>query len=426
MTHFTKPFWTLPALWLLLMVLLVAGCSEPPSSPAPRAAGPDASLIQQEPTLRVRVAEAVGRAVLGGDGLRIGGADGSSGRTFPAPVTVQRDGGRFLVKDGRGRTVASPAEVMQVRSPRGTVQLDGRAYPQSLSLVASDAQRFDVINHVGLETYLPGVLSKELYGSWDEQAYAAQAIAARSYALFQRARQQGRHYDVAGTVADQVYGGSASSQKARDAVQRTRGQVLTDHGRVIPAFFSSACGGRAQDAGAIFAHYGESVQADPLNSGRTGNWCQISPHAQWGPVLRDTDALTKRLARWGRINEHDVARLRELRAVKVAGRSRSGRPTRFVLTGVSGQRCAMGAEDFRFACNQPHPELPELTKGRQLKSSQVNVRVMGNLTRFTGGRGFGHGVGLCQWGAQGMALRGHDAMTILGTFYPGAGVRRLY
>jgi stage II sporulation protein D len=129
---------------------------------------------------------------------------------------------------------------------------------------------------------------------------------------------------------------------------------------------------------------------------------------------------------WGRSNGHAVRGLDGLTAIEVSGRNSVGRPTHFTLTDRAGRRFALRCEPFRFACNYTGGRATALGKSQRLLSSFVRPSVNGGTVRFTDGRGYGHGVGMCQWGAQGMARAGHNHPAILKQYYPGAQVSRLY
>ncbi|HEX7010415.1 MAG TPA: SpoIID/LytB domain-containing protein, partial [Phycisphaeraceae bacterium] len=350
-------------------------------------------------------------------------------RSFTPPLLVYRHAGRFILQDGHQRSMAwaLPRLRVEAASGDGLLSIDGHRYPDAVVLAPQEqGDRFDVINHVPLERYLPGVLERELYGQWHPEAFVAQAVAARSYALFERQLHAQRAYDLESTTASQVYRGAATNPKAVEAVQRTRGMVLVHAGRIVPAFFSSCCGGTGQAASAAFPRLASAVDIPPLRGARCGGWCQASPNYRWGPILRDTSMLAKRIAAWGRANRHPVAQLEGLRDIRISELSGTGRPAAFVIIDRRGRRFTLPAESFRFACNYAGAGLPAVEPAQQLKSSHVRVRLTGRTVRFEDGRGHGHGVGLCQWGAQGMAQQGYDGLAIVRFYYPGATIQRIY
>jgi stage II sporulation protein D len=307
-----------------------------------------------------------------------------------------------------------------------TIVMNGAVYPGRVVLRAcwggGGDDRFDAVNYTAVDRYLSGVLGCELFPGWHANTYAVQAIAARSYALAEIDRHRDRHYDVEATEASQVYSGAKVSAKALDAVRRTRGVALTFQGRVFHAYYSSACGGLGQDAVAAI------VRADavaPLSARDHGNDCAASPNRRWGPIVRDRVDLTRRIAAWGRAHGDAIAGLSSIAGITVVKRNAVGRPTRFAVMDGLGRGYDLAPESFRFACNYADADLPLLPKELQVKSSYLSVVVQEQSVRFDG-YGYGHGVGLCQWGAEGLAGRGYDPYAILGFYYPGAKLRRWF
>lgn len=436
----------------LLMVLLVAACSRTPTGNAGPRPGPaisptaiDAatarrglrvSALRGEPGVRVRIQRNATRATIDTPGnITVGPGGGHLGstapRTFIGPLNVTHDRSGFVITDARNQSVRWGLPALRVSTTAGTVSIGGTRYPDAVELVAvtDDAgqatSRIDLVNHVGMERYLPGVLSKELYLGWDAEAYRAQAIAARSYAIWEMnlPHRRASHYDLEAGQASQAYLGLDASAKAKEAVAATRGVVLVFDGRVLPAFYSSCSGGTGQDAAAVFPEKVDDLA--PLRGRDHGGWGQASSKFRWGPVAYPQPRLLAALQRWGVANDHPIRNIAGgVRAIEVAARNRMGRPGRFTVTDSNGRRYDLHAEQLRQAANFP---VPGDAEGAEYKlfSSHVEVAVNANTVTFTG-RGYGHGVGMCQWGAQGMAHRGHDHQAILGFYYPGASLQRAY
>ena len=417
--------------WLAAAVLaavVVPGCRSVETGRP----GEPALVRRAEPTVRVRIVAGASAASFdSGGGLWIG-APGRIGwkqrrQRFASPVTITRRSDQFTIVsvDGSVMTWALP-DLMIVGVSDPFVRINGAAYPHTLVLHAvGDARknRLDVVNHVRLETYLPGVLHRELFSSWHPTAFRAQAIAARTYALYQSRQRRHLRYDLESTTADQAYGGQVFNRRATDAVFGTEGIVLTYQGRVIPAYYSSCCGGTSQDAAKALKN---APDIPPLRGTVKGGWCQKSKYFRWGPIQRREAALTKRIAAWGKANGHHVAGLGSIRAINVSSTNAAGRPTGFAITDAHGRTWPMGPEQFRFACNFSGNSLAAAAADSILRSSHVRVAVEGQVVRFTDGRGFGHGAGLCQWGAQAMAVQGYSEYQILSHYYPGADVASEY
>lgn len=400
--------------------------------------GPPVSAVRTEPVVRIRVGWGETRTTINAAaGLRMGPpGDPGAQRTFTPPVTVTRRGEEFILVTGDRQSLSWAIPVMQVESASGaSVTVENVEYPHHVvlhGLRQADAagrptgawlNSFDIVNHAELESYLPGVLDKELYRAWNPTTFKALAIAARSYSLYSARKFASRHYDLEASVASQAYGGRVSNAKALDAARETRGQVLAWDGSVLPAYYSAASGGAGQDAVIAFP---DGADIPPLRGRVQGGWDAQCRFYRWGPIVRGRAELARRIAEWGRFNGHPVAGLRDIASIQVTALSTAGRPAQFTVADSSGRRYTLRPEDFRFACNQEGAGQPKLSETQTLKSSHVSVQVSGDTVRFVDGKGFGHGVGLSQWGAEAMAEKGYDAHSILAFYYPGATVQKLY
>jgi len=399
---------------------------------------PTIQSINREPRMRVRIQRNAPRVQMsGGEALLIGpitetGQPGPTKR-FTRAVAVTYFRGAFLITDTRQQTVRWALKTLRVASVSGSpINFNGRSYPGEVVLVpVKDQQgkptgKIDVVNHVPMESYLPGVIERELYGSWEEQVFRAAAIAARSYAIFESSLNRHKHYDLESTTASQAYGGQARNPKALDAVKQTRGQLLEYNGRIVPAFYSSSCGGTGQDAKAAFTWLPTLPDMPPLRGRSHGGWCQGSDKFRWGPINRSKATLAQRIKSWGLAEDHPVKRLRGIRDIRVHKTNSVGRPTAFSISDMAGMTYLLGSEQFRFACNASAPGIAKPGKGFALYSSHVSVKTSPTTVTFYDGRGFGHGVGLCQFGAQGLAKSGYNAYSILNFYYPGAKVVQAY
>jgi stage II sporulation protein D len=398
---------------------------------------PMITTVPVEPAVRVRVARSQARVdVSSAAGLVVGPPDGTTvnGRRYPTAVAVTLQGGSFIITDTSGHSVrwALPELGISPIAPGTPVVHNGKAYPGTITITpVIDARgratgQIDVVNHVAMEAYLPGVVERELYGSWDPATFRAAAIAARSYAVFESSLNADRHYDLESTTASQAYGGRATNPTALAAVTRTRGMLLEHNGRVVPAFYSSTCGGTGQDAVAAFTWLRGLPDIQPLRGRNRGTYCSASAKYRWGPVTRSRSSLALRIGTWGQREQHPVGALRGIRDIRVAGTNRAGRPAAFAVTDERGVTHTLGPEQFRFACNASAPRLGAVPKGQTLYSSHVRVSVGPTSVSFYDGRGFGHGVGLCQFGAQALALSGYSEYSILEYYYPGSRVVRTY
>lgn len=315
--------------------------------------------------------------------------------------------------------VSGPVEIvptgsapLKVVMPRGVLRYRGR-----LRLLPERAGRGTVVNVVDIEEYLLGVVSAEMPGRFHPEAFRAQAIAARTYAWYaKQTARPGRAWDVWSTESSQMYLGlppSALTGESFRAVRQTAGLVCTwaspEGERLFCTYYSSTCGGSTQAAGPVKR---EQV-IPPLAGGVACEWCRHSPDFRWEPVClpkaRITSALRQRYSRFGTIG--DVAR------VEVVERTPCGRPVRLEFFDEAGGSIDLEAENFRLAVDPT---------GREIRSTFFTPVVEPDAIVLTEGRGFGHGIGLCQYGADGMGRAGHSAADILAFYYPESHITRAY
>lgn len=457
----------------ILLTAVAASCTSTSSStssapgrpvrtPVQTPARATEAATQGEPLLRIRIAEKLTTVRLGGPSqILVGPADRpDAARSLPTPVTVTRATSGWFLRDAAGAPVAfgdakpGARTPLSVRSPSGDALLtiDDRPYPGELILHARATTAsataagaapatgaaaaipapgmFDVIELVGLETYLPGVVSSELLPNWSLTAFKAQTVAARSYAIHeqQRSRSRGEVFDLESNQWDQVYSGAVEHAVAKRAVAETRGMVLTTEGRILRAYYSSTCGGRPNAAKNVWpTGPGFEFNLDAPIQGTQGpeTACAFSPRNRW-TATRPRDELVKRLAGYGRDNNLAIRNLDGLTRVEPVEKTIDGRPTTYRIFDAKGRWYPLSAEQLRSACNWSGGSgLPALTRETRVWSGDVEFKIEGDKVTITG-RGFGHGVGMCQYGAEGMSRAGKDFQSILMHYYPGAKLERAY
>ena len=394
------------------------------------------ALPATEPLMRVRVLRTVGpgaQTLIGTAtqwlALETASTEGTE-TVLHGPVVVRLLKQSWSVTDANGLRAAvdafDPIEIVSLSADERDLVVGKRVYPGRLRLVAlgdTDRDGFDVISLVPMEAYLPGVVSAELFSHWLAPTRAAQAVAARSFAASEHAWFDGRReWDVTGTAHSQVYNGRVDHAQSHEAVEATRGVVLAYDGQLVPGYYSSCCGGTA--ASAIDAIGTSAVNDVPPLAGRKGeDVCTDAKVARW-TIDRPLGQLTRRFAAWGRQRgRQDVADLAELAAIEVLRRNQQGRPTRYTVTDVEAQQVELSAEHLRGAANFSGASLKE--PRQRLWSSHVSVTI-GTDTAGFAGRGFGHGVGMCQYGAEALARADTDHQDILKWYYPGVNIVEAY
>jgi stage II sporulation protein D len=302
--------------------------------------------------------------------------------------------------------------------------VNGRTY-RGLAEVLRDRTGLTVVNRVGMEAYLLGVVSAEMgrRSSAEQAALQAQAVVSRTYALRNLRRWRAQGFDLYATVADQVYGGVGSeTPEGRAAVAATRGRVITHHGAAIEALYYSTCGGRTADGFEVFRGatrpYLRSVPDEAPNG---AVYCSISPRYRWheewtGETLRAT--LQRNLPRTTSALGGQAPYVTD---VRVTRRTSSGRVDQLTI-GLGGSEVRVDGTAIRRVLRP--------ATGEMLKSNAFDLIVTGGgsgVTRLAAeGMGAGHGVGLCQWGAVGRARAGQSYHQILAAYYPGTRLERRY
>ncbi len=330
--------------------------------------------------------------------------------------------GKLSRRSGQWRLHAAdyPAdELAVVAVGQSCVRVGSRAYRGKVVFTTAANGKILAVNHLDMESYLTGVLARELYRSWHIRAYQAQAIAARTYAFYEMGTFGRTHrYDLRADQSSQVYGGFlAETDKARRAVETTGGIVLATgpegHEKVFKAYYSSCCGGMTNSA---YVLSGPPVTSGPLAGGQKCEDCKASSRYRWPAVTVSKDIVYRALSRQYR-EVADLGGLKTIEVVEEAGAST--RPVWINVVGTNGRKVRIRADDLRIS-------LLRDGQTRGLYSMNCRIRDTGDAIVFDGGRGFGHGVGLCQWGAQGKALRGCSVQEILQAYYPGAKLFRAY
>ncbi|MGF1458043.1 MAG: SpoIID/LytB domain-containing protein [Leptolyngbyaceae cyanobacterium] len=269
--------------------------------------------------------------------------------------------------------------------PDGFVFIGERWY-RGRVLVMSDGSGVTAINYVDLEHYLYSVVGGEMPTSWPLEALKAQAVAARTYALHKRQQARSPHYDVGGTTTWQVYRGlEEEAHSTHAAVEGTRHQVLTYNGQLIEAVFHSSSGGHTENV--------EDIWSQPLPYLRG-----VQDYDAGAPVFEWSRTLT--LDEFSRIMP-DVGRIVRATPQRTTPR---GRVQEIHMEGDRGARVMTG-NDLRTALD--------------LRSTLFSINIAGNSIQITG-RGYGHGIGMSQWGANNMANQGYSYQQILGHYYQGA------
>lgn len=389
-----------------LILLSVFSCVGPERKSNDSANKQAKRTFDGEPWIRVLIVENAKSADVAIKGLcAIHTADPKNGKvTAHAPVTtldgletstVRPDGDAVII-EGQARYSGAIALRPQTRD---AITVNGKRFRGEL-VIKSGSKGLRLINELPLEDYLCGVLGKEMPLSFPKAALEAQAVAARTYALFHLRSRESQDHDVKNDTRSQVYGGlAAENKKAREVIESTRGMVAKYNGEIFQTYFHSTCGGITVPASWIFG--GKEFQ--PLSGAKCGR-CISSKYYRWEKKMSQKDMIASLRKRGFNI----VAPISDL---YFEGWDK-GRYKKTAVIKHAGGTLSIPASKFRFAVGMRSTAF-SLTKNRD---GQVEFQ----------GEGWGHGVGLCQVGAKGFAAEGLTGVGIIGHFYPGAEVTKIY
>ena len=322
------------------------------------------------------------------------------------PISYHVDTPAVVVPTDEGFTVnREPFDYpyIQIGSQRDVIDVEGKKFQGVIEVRKTENGNLLILNELPLEDYLVGLVHGEISASWHPEVIKAQAVAARTYALRRQKQKSGNNaglYDLESDIMDQVYAGSlndAQDRLVKEAVDATAGEVLWNN-NLYPAYFHSCCGGQTELASRVWGKKESSKSViDPF--------CANSPQRKWELRLTTRDFL-KRLKNHGLEGS-------QIKNISIERYDNSPRNVMVILE-TDQSTLFLGATDLR-----------RILGYKELKSTWFDVDWSPRQIIFTG-TGYGHGVGLCQWGAKAMAEAGKSYREILEFYYPKAIIRKMY
>lgn len=278
------------------------------------------------------------------------------------------------------------------------VYIGRRSFRGNIDIIRTEDLKLLVINHLDLEDYLKGVLYHEVSHWWPMETLRAQAIAARTYAVYQKSRSERRDFDLTNDIYSQVYGGRGSEKvRTNRAVDSTRGEALFFNNEIFPTYYHATCGGRTENASNLW-----NIDLPPLK-GVKCNFCKFSPHYKWKYSISLED-IEEPLRSSG-------YKIEGLKKIKIQGKDASGRIEKLKL--IAKRDILIPAKDFRLIIGPNH-----------IRSTNFTIKMKNDHLTFYG-CGWGHGVGMCQWGAFFLGLKRYRAKDILRYYYPGTRIKKI-
>ncbi len=306
---------------------------------------------------------------------------------------------------------------------KGTLYLDGSAKGTKWRLNSDDREKFlhsgnneyrgelvvrvagenkvTVVNELSIDDYLKGVLPREVVVTWPDEALKVQAVASRTYLASHLGSHAAQGFDLCSDVHCQVYGGRGKEHPSSNAaVEGTSDEVIVYEGKPIGAYFHSNCGGTTEKIGPVWG------QTDkPYLPRKKCSFGTADPRYHWNITFANADMLQILKAKTKVTGS-------KLKSVRIAQKSPSGRAQTMAVVTDKGTFHLSGNE-FRIALN------PEKIRSTLFTKIQAHSAA----TTFAG-MGWGHGVGMCQWGAKGQAEQGKDYRDILAFYYPHTEIKK--
>ncbi len=311
-----------------------------------------------------------------------------------AIIENKKIGGARLWFLRQGENLNRTAEkILKLTSSSGKIKIGIHQYPSPVYLSAKNSKSADLMISLSFEKYLEGVLIGEMPPTWPLEALKAQAIAARTYTLFQLAQREDEVFQLDGNVLDQVYSAESTSslrEKIRTVLESTKDMVLVSGKSFLKAYYHSDCGGETEDPTNVWG----SME---VKFGTTKDqYCKYRASGTWIYKISKDD-LAEKLG--------DKFRIRKVEDIQITMRTPSRRAALIAMAG-GGERLTMSGQEVR-----------QLIGFDKIKSTLFSLTSDESSVTFSG-RGNGHGSGLCQWGARSMASEGKTFRQILKHYYP--------
>ena len=292
---------------------------------------------------------------------------------------------RILILDKRFPILPDEDKgLKKIGNINGELLLKGVAYRGKIEVWKGNKGLY-IINQLPLEEYVKNVVYSETTEDWAYEALKVQAVIARTYAVKQMLRNRGKLYHLTSSTIHQLYYGDYRDERIEKAVEETKGQILTYKGEPIEALYHSTCGGKTEYAEEVFSQ--KIAYLRPVK-----NDCSLSPYWRWRKrhSLREIQKALK---------------IKNIKDIQIASHTKSGRVKELKII-TDKKVLYMLAKDFRRSLGW-----------KAIPSTWFEIKRVKDVFVFDG-RGYGHGVGLCQWGAEEMAEQGFDYKYILNYYYP--------
>ena len=343
-------------------------------------------------------------------------------------VTIAQvnSGNKIIISNRLGKLTVSIADktfesnvfYLYPINEKGIIEIDGKRYRGRIKIISADSN-IKIVNQIDLEDYVKGVMIKEMplgKGSENYEALKAVSICIRTYAA-QKLKENKEFFDIYPDTRDQVYGGvDGETEITNKIVDETKDKLLFYDNEPIVMFYHSTCGGHTEDVKNVF-----SKNSYPYLAGVKDGpdpYCNISPRYEWIENYSE-EILIERLYNAKLINDKEY----ELFDVKINSRFKSGRVNELeiILQNRNGEK-----QSVSLVGNGMRGIIRTGDGKSILRSTLFDISIDSNKNITINGKGSGHGVGLCQWGAIGQSRIGVNYKNILNYYFPGTKIKSFY
>jgi stage II sporulation protein D len=339
------------------------------------------------------------------------------------PVEVRSVGARLEVRSKSGETIESDLDEVNI-IPRGNnnrVEVNKKRYRGLLRMLPV-GQNVELVNVVYMEDYLKGVVPPEIGKRSDEEVEAvkAQAVAARTYAMAHLKQYEGEQYDMKSSIVDQVYDGvNVENKTINKAIEMTAGRVAVYQDNFINAYYHSTCGGMTDNISDIW----DRAELPYLKAVSDSGACSWSKYYVWSEHFTEPQ-LRGRVEQYLASDRGRDLKIARITDVSVEQRTAGGRAVRLVIR-TDNDVYSFYKDRIRWVIGRTSN--PDLILPSDRFDVDIERNGSGALEGITfKGRGYGHGVGMCQCGAIGFSRQGWTFDRILKHYYTGIEVKKLY
>jgi len=290
---------------------------------------------------------------------------------------------------------------------QGKIKIDGNIYPGEIEVFSKDGQTISLVNNVNIETYLYGVVPYEISPSWTDEMLKIQSIVARTYTIANLNRHKEDGFDLCSTVHCQVYKGINENMELRikKAVDSTKGLVVVDKNNehLVQTYYHATCGGATEDVSEVWYE----VSSIKSLKGVKCEFCKNSPYYSW-----ECDFDIKEFVSELKYNGFVIGD--KIKSISVLSKTKNDRIKDLQIIG-NKDKIILSGENLR-----------KIFGYNKIKSTKIDKIEIDNNRIYFYGKGWGHGIGLCQWGANELTKQGKSFKEVIEYYYPKTKIKKLY